>query len=93
MPVPKGQTARTDLYNSPRVVVVAILDAGVRELLTWTMAERPGAPPLRLRRDPTIGQESSRLPARGGALCTAEDRFGFIQQLLTVLMQRAILSG
>ena len=35
----------------------------------------------------------SQLPARGGAFCTAEDRFGLFQQLLAVLMQRAILPG
>jgi hypothetical protein len=35
----------------------------------------------------------SRLPADGGAFCPAEDCFGLVQQLPTVLMQGAVLSG
>jgi hypothetical protein len=35
----------------------------------------------------------SQLPAGNGSFCTAEDRFGLVQQLLTVLMQRTILPG
>jgi hypothetical protein len=35
----------------------------------------------------------SQLPAGGGAFRTAKDRFGFLQQLFAVLMQRAILPG
>jgi hypothetical protein len=35
----------------------------------------------------------SQLPAGGGAFRTAKDRFGFLQHLLAVLMQRAILPG
>lgn len=33
----------------------------------------------------------SRLPTGGGSFCTAEDRFGLVQQLLAVVTQRAIL--
>jgi hypothetical protein len=36
---------------------------------------------------------SSRLPADGGAFCPAEDCFGLVQQLPTVLMQGAVLPG
>jgi hypothetical protein len=35
----------------------------------------------------------SQLPADGGAFCAAEDRFGLVQQLPGVFMQRAILPG
>ena len=49
-------------------------------------------PPLPVPKYYPAGK-SSQLPARGGAFCTAEDRFGLVQQLLAVLMQRAILPG
>src|ERR1017187_10509811 len=49
-------------------------------------------PPLPVPRYYPAGAPSE-LPACGGGLCTAEDRFGLVQQLLAVLMQRAILPG
>src|ERR1022692_3486758 len=49
-------------------------------------------PPLPVPRYYPAGAPSE-LPARGGALYTAEDRFGLVQQLLAVLTQRAILPG
>jgi len=35
----------------------------------------------------------SRLPANGGAFCTAENRFGLVQQLPAVLTQGVIFPG
>jgi len=48
---------------------------------------------LTMSKAPVASRLPSRLPADGGAFCTAEDRFGFFHQLPAVLMQGAILPG
>lgn len=47
------------------------------------------------RRSGGLGRPSapSQLPARGGGLCTPDNLFGLVQQLLALLMQGAILPG
>ena len=41
----------------------------------------------------TAMRASSQLPASGSSFRTVQDRFGLVQQLLAVLMQRAIFPG